>query len=75
MKIKILRNEGFKPELFQGANFPLTVKGDIIKKGMFKGWHTTTGLELFKAGCVNLDKAYFDCSFEFSPASSVVLTY
>lgn len=70
--INILRNEGFKPCIFEGAIFPLKVKATVIKSGAMKGWYTTTGQELFNAGCKNID-LWLDSDFEFSPCAIQIL--
>jgi hypothetical protein len=71
--INILRNEGFKPCIFDGVIFPLKVKANIIKSGAMRGWYVTTGQELFNAGCTSLDVIWLDSDFEFSLSSIEIL--
>lgn len=68
LKIRVLYPESFKPRIFEGVNFPVTVSGEIIKRGPMRGWVKVYASEFTAAGAVDIS-LYPDSELEFSPAA------
>lgn len=71
-KFRVLYPESFKPRIFEGVNFPVTVSGEIIKRGAMRGWLMVYASEFRAAGGVGVGFCP-ESEFEFSPAAFEVV--
>lgn len=71
-KFRVLYPESFKPRIFAGINFPVTVSGEIIKRGSMRGWVKVYASEFIAAGAIDIG-LYPESEFEFSPAAFEVV--